>query len=84
MSRVVVHIDRLVLSGFRHADRDAVAAGVQQELQRAFANREVLARVRATGNIATVRVRGVEIAPRSSPRQVGETVARGIGREVTR
>ena len=37
MKRVVVHIDRLVLNGFRHADRHAIAAGLQQELGRVFA-----------------------------------------------
>lgn len=32
MKRVIVKIDRLVLIGFRHEDRQAIAEGLQQEL----------------------------------------------------
>ena len=32
MKRVVVHIDRLVLKGFRHEDRHDIAVGLQAEL----------------------------------------------------
>ena len=45
MKRVVVHIDRLVLNGIRPADQHAFAAGLQQELQRGFADRETVSQL---------------------------------------
>jgi hypothetical protein len=84
MKRVIVHIDRLVLNGIRHADRHALAAGLQQELQRGFGDRQAVSRLSAAGDTPGFRVGGVHIARSSTPQRIGESVARGIGREIKR
>ena len=82
MKRVVVHIDRLVLKGFRHEERHAIAAGLEQELGRVFFDREV-SLLRAMGDVSRLQVGGVPVEHGSKPQRVGETVARGIGTELT-
>ena len=82
MKRVVVHIDRLVLKGFRHEDRHAIAAGLQQELGRVFADREAVQHLSAMGDVSQLQVGGVHIEHGSKPQRVGEHVAQGIGKEI--
>ena len=82
MRRVVVHIDRLVLNGFRHEDRHAIAAGLQQELGRVFADREAASLLGAMGDMSRLHVSGVHIEQGSKPQRVGESVAQGIGKEI--
>lgn len=82
MKRVVVHIDRLVLKGFRHEDQHAIAAGLQRELGRVFAEREAVSHLTAMGNVSRLQVGGVQIEHGSKPQSVGESVARGIGKEI--
>ena len=82
MKRVVVHIDRLVLKGFRHEDRHAIAAGLQQELGRVFADRGAVSFLRAMGDVPQLQVGGVHIEHGSKPEHVGENVAHGIGKEI--
>ena len=83
MKRVVVHIDRLVLKGFRHEDRHAIAAGLEQELGRVFADREALSRLSAMEDVPRLQVGGgVPIEHSSRPQRVGESVAQGIGKEI--
>ncbi len=84
MKRVVVHIDRLVLNGFPHRDRHAIAAGLERELGRVFAQRDTIVHLRELGSVSSLRVRGVPIAQGSTPEHVGASVARGIGREIKR
>lgn len=83
MKRVVVHIDRLVLNGFRREDRHAIAAGLEQELGRVFSDREAVSALRDRGDLSRARVNGVQFEPDAKPRQVGESVARGIGKEIS-
>ena len=78
MTRVVVHIDRLVLTGFRPRDRHAIAAGLQEELGRAFAEPGAASGLTALGNVSRLQLRGVHIAPGATPQHVGHGVARGI------
>ena len=82
MKRVVVHIDRLVLTGFRHADRHAIAEGLREELARLFADREIVSRFSQMGDASHLKLGGVTIEPGAKPRRVGEIVARGIGNEI--
>lgn len=82
MKRVVVHIDRLVLKGFRHEDRHAIAAGLEQELGRVFADREAVLLLRARGDLSRLKVGGVPVEHGSKPQRVGESVAQGIGKEI--
>ena len=84
MKRVVVHIDRLVLKGFRPEDRHAIAAGLQQELGRVFADREAASLLMARGDVPRLQVGGVPIEDGSKPQRVGESVGRGIGKEITK
>ena len=82
MKRVVVHIDRLVLQGFRPEDRYAIAAGLQQELGRVFADPGAISGLGAMGDVPQLRVSGAQIEHGSRPQLVGESVAQGIGREI--
>ena len=82
MKRVVVHIDRLVLKGFRHEDRHAIAAGLEQELGRVFADREAVSLLMARGDVPRLQVGGVPVEQGSRPQRVGENVAQGIGKEI--
>ena len=81
MKRVVIHIDRLVLNGFRHEDRHAIAAGLQQELSRLLAYPQAVESLTGLGDRAQLQVSGVHIAQGSKPRRVGAQVAQGIGKE---
>lgn len=82
MKRVVVHIDRLVLKGFRREDRHAIAVGLQQELEQVFADREAVSHLRAMGDVSRLQVGGVQIEPGSKPQPIGKNVAQGIGKEI--
>lgn len=82
MKRVVVHIDRLVLKGFRPEDRHTIAAGLQQELGHVFADREAVSLLRAMGDVPRLQVGGVPMEQGSMPQRVGESVAQGIGKEI--
>ena len=82
MKRVVVHIDRLVLKGFRHEDRHAIAVGLGQELGRVFADREAVSLLRARGDLSRLQVGGVPIGQGSTPQRFGESVGQGIGKEI--
>ena len=82
MKRVVVHIDRLILNGFRHEDRHAIAAGLQQELSHLLADPQAVQGLTGLGNVSRLRVGGVHIAQGSKPQRVGAQVAQGIGKEI--
>lgn len=84
MRRVVLHIDRLVLKGFRYQDRHAIAMGLQRELRRVFAGREAASPLAALADVSQLQVGGVRIEPGSKPLRVGERIAHGIGREMKR
>ena len=81
MKRVVIHIDRLVLKGFRHEDQHAIAAGLQQELSQLLADPQAVQGLTDLGNVSRLRVAGVRIAQGSKPQRVGAQVAQNIGRE---
>lgn len=82
MRRVLVHIDRLVLKGFRDEDRHAIATGLQQELGRLFADLETDSLLSAARNAPRLQVGDVPIEHGSRPQRVGENVAQGIGKEI--
>ncbi len=82
MTRMIVHIDRLVLKGFRPEDRHAIGMGLQQELGRVFADREAVSFLTAARDVPRLQVGGVLIGHGSKPQHVGENVAQGIGREI--
>jgi hypothetical protein len=82
MTRVIVHIERLVLKGFRPGDRHAVAQGLQAELARVLSARDAASRLRGMGDVPRLQVGGVAVEKGASPQRVGEGVAQGIGREI--
>ena len=82
MKHVLVHIDRLVLKGFRREDRHAIAAGLQQELGRVFAAQDTVSLLSAGGDVSRLQVGGVNIEHGSKPQRVGEYVAQSIGKEI--
>lgn len=82
MKRVVVHIDRLVLKGFRHGDRHAIALGLQDELGRVFGDREAIQHLSAVGDTSCLPVGGVYIEHGLMPQRIGVKVARAIHKEI--
>ncbi|MGP1680422.1 MAG: hypothetical protein ACTS6J_25120 [Burkholderiales bacterium] len=80
MKRVIVHIDSLVLKGFRREDRHAIADGLQQELSRVLAEPQTVKHLSVLGDVPRLQVDGVQIAQGSKPQRIGEKVARGIGK----
>jgi hypothetical protein len=82
MTRVVVHIDRLVLKGFAYQDRHALAEGLQQELGRLLAEPDAVRRLVEQGNVGLLNVGGVRFGPNAAPAKVGVRAARGIVRDI--
>ena len=76
MSRVFVHIDQLVLRGFRTEDRQAIAAGLQAELVQMW-SRETPP-PRAGEDLARLRLHDVSVPHGTSPQAIGTGIARGI------
>lgn len=57
MTRVIVHIDRLVLKGFRPEDRDAIAEGLREELGRRLGEPAAIQNWAASGHRERLRMR---------------------------
>jgi hypothetical protein len=79
MSRVVVHIDGLLLRGFHAADSLEMVAGLQLELTRSC-TREIALILAQRNDLSLVRARGIRVGPLTRPAQVGQAVARSITR----
>ena len=82
MTRVIVHIDRLVLQGFRREDRVAIAEGLQRELAVVLGSESAVRALREGGDVPQMRVDAVQVADGQRGERVGESVARRIGAEV--
>jgi hypothetical protein len=82
MKRVIVHIDSLVLKGFKHEDGHSIAAGLQQELSLLFADPLAAQQLTTKGDVSRLRVGNININSGSKPQSVGVESARGIGREM--
>lgn len=78
MSRVVVHIESLVLRGVRHEDRHRVAEGLQSELARRLSD-PTAAEIWASATVARApRPVQVRMAHDAGAEQTGVAVARGL------
>jgi hypothetical protein len=83
--RIEIHIDGLVLEGFSSGDRLAIAASLERELERVFAERPVPqqlersfeARKLQAGSFAATR----SPRPASLAAQVADRIYRGFGDE---
>jgi len=82
MRRVVVHIDRLVLRGFRVEDGYEIGAGMQREMERLFAEPQAVSQLSGLGDMPSLNVSGVPIGHGSTPHGVGAAMANGIGKEI--
>lgn len=82
MTRVIVHIDRLVLKGFRPEDRQAVGQGLQAELERVFSAGDAASRLRGLGDVPRLQVGGMPLQKGASPERVGQGVAQAIAKEI--
>jgi len=80
MKRVILHIDSLVLRGFRHEDRHGIAEGLQQELSQMFADPQTAQQLMANGNVSRLRGGSVSIGHSAKPQCVGLQVAQNIGK----
>jgi len=80
MKRVVLHIDRLVLKGFRQEDRHGIAEGLQQELTRLITDPQAAQQLTVNGDVSRLRVGNIHIDQNSQPQRVGSQVARSIGK----
>jgi hypothetical protein len=78
LMRMAVHIDRLLLKGFRQDDRHALVVGLRQELGRLLAERNFVAKLTAMGNVPRLQVDGVHIEHGARPQRIGERLACGI------
>lgn len=79
MSRVVVHIERLVLHGFGHGAKAAIAAGLQRELEHLLVARGRASEWAGIGDLVRLRVAPLQIRPGATAAEVGAQAARGIG-----
>jgi hypothetical protein len=78
VTRVFVHIERVVLNGIGAAERDALATGLRDELTRVLAAPEAVGRLAAVGHVARLRVDAV--SGKTDAGRTGAAVARGIDR----
>ena len=79
MKRVVVHIQSLVLKGFRFEDRHAIAQGLQDQLIRLLSEPGMAERIGTIGNLSRLRVAPMHFSPETKPHDVGSAAANGIG-----
>ena len=84
MRRVIVHIDRLVLDGFRHEDRQRIAEGLRGELGRLLANPAAAERLASVGHLSRIQVGKVNLAQGAQPQRAGASAARAIARGLSR
>lgn len=83
MKRVIVHIDSLVLKGFRPEDRHAVAEGLRRELGRLLATPEAAGLLAQRDDAGRLNLGAVRLAHATQPARVGEGAAQGIVRGIT-
>jgi hypothetical protein len=80
MKKVILHIDRLVLKGFRNEDRHAIAEGLHQELTQALVDTQAVHQLTTNGDVLHLRAASIQILRSSTPQHVGSQVARSIGK----
>ena len=83
MKRIVLHIDRLVLNGFQQEDRQRIAEGLQQELQRLLRNTEGAECLASLRNTSRIRAGSVSFFQGEKPEHLGASVATVIARRLS-
>ena len=84
MKRVVVHIDRLVLKGFRNADSQAIGEGMRGELARLLADPTTGERLTSLGHVSSLHAGKVKLTQDAKPRRSGISAARAIAKGISR
>ena len=84
MKRVVLHIESLMLRGFRQEDRYAIAEVLQQELTRLFAEPQATQQLTTGEDLSRLRIGKVVIDQGAKPSRIGQQVARAITKGVKR
>jgi hypothetical protein len=79
MTRVIVHIDRLVLKGFRPEDRHAIAQGLREELGRRLGDPAAIEHWAASGHRKRVHM---ELRHGGDPGALGRDAGRQIAEGV--
>ena len=82
--RVVVTIDRLVLRGFRAADREGIAAALSAELQRRVGEAVASRQIGPSRALASVTAKPVRATAGAAARSLGTSAARSIAQSVCR
>ncbi len=80
--RVIVHIESLVLRGFRPEDQHLIAAGLHEQLARALGDSSDVEGIMGIASADSMRTPPVVVAPRAPARQVGEEAGRSIARRL--
>lgn len=80
MSRIVLHIDRLVLRGIDPHDTAALSSAVQGELQRLLAEPGSAAALAANSNRARVTSANLPLPASGNDRVLGRAIAVGVNR----
>ena len=84
MTRVIFHIDRLVLNGFRPEDRHALSAGLQQELSQLLTNPLAAQNLMNLSDQSQLQAGRIHLAPSAKPQTIGAQVAQSINKEFTK
>jgi hypothetical protein len=81
MSRIIVHIDRLVLPGIESTERKALVEGLNGELARVLSDREARTGWAKPHRTPVLRLGQMPLAAGlSGSRQFGSGIARAIGK----
>jgi phage head maturation protease len=84
VKNIHLHIDQLVLRGFRPEDRHGFAIGLQRELARMLSDTQTATQLAKRGDLSRLSLGRLTIRHGDTPQQLGAHVARRIGRGTNR
>jgi hypothetical protein len=84
MKRVVVHVDRLVLSGFGNEDAHAVGDGMRDELARLLADPATGERLASLRHASSLDAGRIHLAQGVTPQRLGLSAGRAIAKGMSR
>jgi hypothetical protein len=80
MKRLILHVDRLVLNGFRSDERHALAESLRGELTRSLGRRETVRLLASRRNVARLALPVLRVPAATKVARVGERIAHAIAR----
>ena len=84
MTRVVVHIDRLILTGFGNEGAHAVGDGIRAEIARVLAEPASGERLASLGHVGRVDAGKIRGAQDLTPQRLGLSAGRAIAGALSR